>query len=108
MAGEKMTYLFSVLNDKQLLFNWMNVVIITLMACRLFFCKYKLNRDSFIGTAMIILCVWKVYELLSNQSTAGLSSIASNLFLCVLIFAAKGNVMQVFKKVKDERSKMVN
>ncbi len=102
-----MTYLFSIFNDKQLLFNWLNVVVITAMAIRLFFCKYRLNRDSWIGTALIILCVWKIYERLSNQSTAGLSSIASNLFLCVLIFAAKGNVMQVFKKVKNERSKMV-
>lgn len=96
-----MTYLFSVFNDKQLLFNWLNVVVIAAMAVRLFLCKYKLDRDSCIGTVLIGLCVWKIYELLSNQSTAGLSSIASNLFLCVLIFAAKGNVMQVFKRIKQ-------
>lgn len=95
-----MTYLLTILNDKPLLFNWFNAVIIAAMAIRLFFCEYKLNRDSFIGTALIMLCVWKIYELLSHQSTAGLSSIASDAFLFALIFAAKGNVAQVFKRVK--------
>ncbi|WPF05633.1 MULTISPECIES: phage holin family protein [Enterobacterales] len=46
------------------------------------------------------LCV-EISELLSAKSMAGLSSIASNLFLCALVIAAKGNVMQVFKKVKQ-------
>lgn len=45
--------------------------------------------------------MWEISELLSAKSMAGLSSIASNLFLCALVIAAKGNVMQVFKKVKQ-------
>lgn len=96
-----MIYLLAIWNDKQLLLNWANVVIITAIAVRLFFCQYKSNRDSWVGTVLIILCVWEISELLSAKSMAGLSSIASNLFLCALVIAAKGNVMQVFKKVKQ-------
>lgn len=97
-----MTYFLAIINDKQLLFNWINVVIIVSIAIRLFLCEYKRSRDSWVGTALIILCVWEIYDLLNEQATAGLSSIASNIFLGALVFAAKGNVMQVFKRAKND------
>ncbi|MDD9340186.1 MAG: hypothetical protein PV362_11180 [Providencia heimbachae] len=88
---------------KQEALNYINAFIISLMAGRLFWHKYKLRRDSIIGTTLIILCIWKIYELiLVPTAAAGVSSIVSNLFLCSLIYAAKGNIVNVFRKVKDD------
>ncbi|QXX82932.1 hypothetical protein J6836_00625 [Providencia sp. R33] len=93
---------FHSLTDQDIL-NHINIVLIASMAIRMALHEYKLTRDSVVGTIFIILCVCKIWELLPPyRSTAGISSIASNLFLCLLVYKHKGNIVNIFRKVDDE------
>ncbi|MGS8100419.1 hypothetical protein [Providencia sp. PROV_01] len=88
----------------QEIINYTNVVVLILMAIRVFLCNYARHRDSFIGMVLIWLCIWQSYQLIKpNDFDASLSNLLGDVFICVLVFAAKGNIMQVFKKVKNEQ-----
>lgn len=95
-------YLFELY--KQIPMNEVNAFVISLIAGRVFFHRYKLTRDSIIGTTLIILCVWKIYELIiAPTAVATLSSVAGNIFLFALVYRSKGNIVNVFRKVSDEQ-----
>ncbi|MCW2255739.1 hypothetical protein M2263_001830 [Providencia alcalifaciens] len=88
----------------QEIINYMNVVILSSMAIRVFLCNYVRKRDSYIGLVLIWLCVWQIYQLLTpNDFNTSLSNLFGDTFVCILVFAAKGNIMQVFKKVRNEQ-----
>lgn len=89
----------------QEIINYTNVVVLILMAIRVFLCNYARRRDSYIGVVLIWLCVWQISQLLTpNDFNTSLSNLFGDAFICILVFAAKGNIMQVFKKVKNERT----
>ena len=89
---------------RQIPMNEANAFVISLIGGRVFFHKYKLTRDSIVGTTLIILCVWKIYELvIAHTAVATLSSVAGNLFLFALVYRSKGNIVNVFRKVSDEQ-----
>ncbi|HHR6165212.1 TPA: hypothetical protein ACS8GQ_000007 [Providencia alcalifaciens] len=88
----------------QEIINYTNVAVLILMAIRVFLCNYARHRDSFIGMVLIWLCIWQSYQLIKpDDFDTSLSNLLGDVFICVLVFAAKGNIMQVFKKVKNDQ-----